>query len=189
MPLSSATTNPKTIKAMKKRYNVILAGCQAHIKDRKYEDVSLRDVLYILEKNTDRDYLSANNLAMPSHEVLNEFQSMSSESSIYIEEYNHAVNCEFFGIDYPDYFNGFGYMKGGFCVPLFQQNYTGTQLSELIHDEVDSIDYGFSNDQFCAIYDMCAKLDTELRDTILIDLSTEAITSESVPYAYFIFND
>ena len=77
-----------------KRYNVVLAGCQAHIKDRKFEDVSLQDVLYILENNTNRDYLSANNLAMPSAEVLNEYQDMSSEYSIYIEEYIPAVTCE-----------------------------------------------------------------------------------------------
>ena len=172
-----------------KRYNVILAGCQAHIKARKYEDVSLQDVLYILENNTNRDYLRSNNLAMPSHEVLNEYQSMSSEYSIYIEEYNHAVTCELYGIDYPDYFNGFGYMKEGFCVPLFQTRYTWAELSSLIQDEIDSIDYGFSDAQYRAIYDMCAKLDTELKDTLLIDLPSEAITSEKVPNAYFIFND
>jgi len=77
-----------------KRYNVVLKAVQSHVKDRKYEDVSKEDVLYILDNNTNRDYLSANNLAMPSAEVLNEYQDMSSEYSIYIEEYIPAVTCE-----------------------------------------------------------------------------------------------
>jgi len=171
-----------------RRYNVVLAGCQAHIKDRKYEDVSKEDVLYILHNNANNDYLRRNLLRIPSINRLDECQSLNSDYNIYISDYTPAVKCELYGIDYPDYFTGFGYMKEGFCVPLFQQKYTGTELSGLIQEETDSIDYGFSDEQFCAIYDMCAKFD-ELKDTLLIDLPSEAITSEKVPNAYFIFND
>jgi hypothetical protein len=171
-----------------KRYNVMLAGCQQHIKDRRYEDVSFEDVLYILMNNANREYLLANGLPMPSVDVLNKYQDMSSEYSICIEECNPPVTCAFYGVDHSDYFPGFGCMKRGFCVPLFQQRYTGTELSELIQDECDGMDMGFSDEQISAINDMCAKFATDLRDTVLIDLSNEAIGNEDVPNAYFEFN-
>lgn len=173
----------------KKRFNVILAGCQSHIKSRRYEDVGIEDVLYILMNNANREYLLANGLPMPSVYVLNEYQDMSSEYSIHIEEYIPAVKCAFYGVDYSDYFPGFGCMKRGFCVPLFQQRYTGTELSELIQNECDGMDMGFSDEQISAINDMCAKFATDLKDEIVIDLPSEAITSEEGPNAYFVFND
>lgn len=188
MPLNSATTNPKTIKAMKKRYNVVLAGCQAHIKDRKYEDVSLEDVLYIIEHNTNRQYLLANGMEQPSIERLSEYQDMSSEYSVLIEEYKPSVTCDFYSVDYPDYFTGFGYMREGFAVPLFQTRYTGTQLAALIRDEIDFIDYGFSAEQISAINDMCEKFN-ELSDGSVIVLEGENIMDEFGPNVYFVFND
>lgn len=72
--------------AMKKRYNVVLAGCQAHIKDRKYEDVSLQDVLYILNNNCNREYLLANNFPMPSIDRLGIHQELNSDYNIYITD-------------------------------------------------------------------------------------------------------
>jgi hypothetical protein len=152
-----------------------------------YEDVSFEDVLYIIEHNTNKAFLDANGMEMPSIEKLYEYQDMSSEYSICIEECNPTVTCAFYGVDYPDYFTGYGYMRQGFCVPLFQQRYTGLELSRLIQEETDEVSYEFSNEQIGAIYDMCAKFD-ELRDTVLIDLPNEAIGNEYVQNAYFVFN-
>jgi hypothetical protein len=172
-----------------KRYNVMLAGCQSHIKSREYEDVSFEDVLYIIQHNTNKAFLDANGIDVPSIEWLGEYQDMSPEYSICIEECNPPVTCAFYGVDYPDYFTGFGYMRRGFCVPLFQQRYTGLELSRLIQEETDDFSYEFSDEQIRAINDMCAKFDTELKDEIVIDLPSEAITSEEGPNAYFIFNE
>ena len=176
---------------MNTRYNVVLTAMQSpNIKDRRYEDVSKDDVLYILANNHNYDYLRANGFTMPSIERLDEYQELSSDFNIYICEYVPDVTCELYGIDYPDYFTGYGYMKEGFCVPLFQTRYTGAELSSLIQDEIDSIDYGFSNEQVSAIYDMCAKLDTELKDSLVIELDIDPDEDMiGYPNAYFIFND
>lgn len=173
---------------MKTRYNIVLAGIQPHIKDRRYEDVGIEDVLYILENNTNLAFLRANGMEMPSIERLGSYQDLNSDYSICIEECNPTVTCAFYGVDYPDYFTGFGYMRQGFFVPLFRQRYTGLELSRLIQEETDAVSYEFSDEQISAINDMCAKFD-ELRDTVLIDLSNEAIGNEYVPNAYFVFND
>ena len=63
--LSLLTTNgtlTTKLSAMNtKRYNVVLTAMQSHVKDRKYEDVSKEDVLYILHNNANHDYLRSNN--------------------------------------------------------------------------------------------------------------------------------